>query len=91
MAFEGSPPWNRTVQAPANDDLAMECPGCDEYLTIAITEPPATTIAMDDDLLATAIAPPTHSHCAAPPHGYAIALQQEGDNDRGASDQDQRA
>lgn len=57
MAFEGLPPWNRELQALADEELTVECTDCAEYLTIAIAEPPATTAAIDDDLPVTAVTP----------------------------------
>ena len=76
MAFEGSPPGNRELQAIADEELTVECPACDEYLTIAIAEPPAITTAMDDDLPATAVAPADPDQLRGPTGRiYALALQ----------------
>ena len=76
MAFEGSPPWNRELQSLADQELTMECPGCDEYLTIDIAEPPATTAAMDDAIPATAVVPADPHQLRGPTARiYALALQ----------------
>jgi len=78
MAFEGSPPWNRELEALASEEVTLECPSCDEYLTITIAEAPATTTAMDDALPITTVTPADpHQLRGSTARIYSLALQHE--------------
>lgn len=57
MAFEGTSPWNRELEALSDEELTVDCPSCSESLTICFESLPATITAPDDGSPATAVAP----------------------------------